>query len=288
MNKIRRIADWWSLLLIPGTIVFHVEIPGAQWYINSSAYNEFPFMNAEHLEFKVKWGFIRLGTISFRQEQADKSNAFHISSEARSAAGLPFVDVDLKNWAVLLADAPHNLEFRFLDNSKSKSQAFYSYDSVSHTLTLKGIENARDTVTKEIRNTEACYDALGFLMLLRTLSGSGYNIIVPVIMGYDLKPTEIVFHRDVEEIKIGLWDVPVLAHRFELKGNWSDPHSGGTKGEMTGWVSADSSAVPLLIRVKITVGSIDVELESCTRTGWTPPLVFGQTAVRTVNEEGEK
>lgn len=252
------------------TIASHLAV--AQSYVGALSRNEAPFADGESLKYKVSWGFLNLGTVEASQAKLrdTSDNIYCVFSRARSAPWLPFVNVNVVDSALLRTDPPSNVWFRFVD-STSKSWAIYSHDSNSAVLSMKGVDKGKDTVTRTVEWKTPCYNALGFLMLIRTLSGSGLDVRVPVIVDYDLKPTEIIFHRKIEAIKVAACKEPVPAYRFETKGNWSDRYSDGTNANMTGWVSADSAAVPLLFKMKILVGNIDVELESYVRPGWIPP-----------------
>ncbi|HEY9166440.1 MAG TPA: DUF3108 domain-containing protein [Candidatus Kryptonia bacterium] len=271
-------------------LVVLLQVSQAQWYVNNSNYNEAPFKVGEQLQFKVKWGFVRLGSVFMYQERVSQQDPqlYRLVARARSAAGLPFVNVDLINRATLSSHNPRNCDFRFIDNSSARSGADFSYDSCTSIETMTGIDDGKDTTTTKIYCEEQCFDALGFMMFVRALSGSGYRLTVPLIMQNCLKKTQIIFHKEIEKITIGLSDEPVLAHRFETTGDWSDSHSAGMNGKMTGWTSADSAAVPLLVEMKIAVGSVRVELESFTREGWVPPVASRSTDTIAIVRRGEK
>ncbi len=276
-------------LILFGMMITGLQPVKAQSYVRTLSHNGSSFINSEHLKYKVAWNFISLGVVETSQvKRGDSSNVeYYITSRARSTTWLPFVHVNVIDSAILRPALPSNVWFHFVD-SKSKSWAIYSHDSGSTVLFMKGVENGKDTVTSSLKGDAPCYDALGYLMLIRTLSGSGRDLTVPVIVDYKLKPTEIIFHRQVEAVKVPAFKEPILAHRFETKGDWSDPYSGGTGANMTGWISADSAAVPLLIKMKILVGSINVELESCARPGWIPPTTSHPTEFESAENRQSK
>ncbi len=256
------------------------EPVSAQTYEAISPVDVKPFMNGEKLKYKVKWGFFNLGSAEVSQGllQDTGDDMFCLSAQTQSAPWLPFVHVDFEDSAFLRPDHPSNLWFHFVDN-RSKSWATYSHDSGSTSLLMSGYDPEEDSVTKTLDEKSPVYDALGLFMLIRELSGSGLEVRVPVVVDYKLKSIELKFHRRTEAIRVPAFKGRILAHRFESMGNWSDKYADGAHATVTGWVSADSAAVPLFFKMKILVGSIDVKLASYVRPGWIPPTVPSSTEI---------
>lgn len=263
----------WGLLLACFAITAGPGPVFAQLQTWPSSFEGSPFDSGEKLEYNVDWTFIHLGTVEVSQTLLDSTgDVYRIVSHARSASWIPFVHVNVADWADLRSPIPSNFYFHMTDSS-SGSWVVYSSDSGSDILHMTGADAGKDTVVEKANLNAPCYDALGLMMLVRALSGSTSDTVVTVVVDYKLEPTEIIFSRKVEAIRVGAFSQPILAREFETKGKWSDPHSDGTSANMTGWVSADSAAVPLLIKMKLLVGSVNVELESCDRPGWIPPTI---------------
>ncbi len=235
------------------------------------SYVTFPFDSGEELEYKVGYSFFYLGSVDLKQEGMDSTgDLYRLVSHSKSAPWLPFVHENVTNWAELRSSLPTNISFHFAD-SASSSWTTYSSDSSLKILDMAGVDNGIDSVNRVVKLARPCYDALGLMMLIRSLSGSAKDTSVSLVVNYKLEPVEIIFGHKLKAIKVDAFKQPVLARRFETRGNWSDTHSGGTDANISGWISADSAAIPLLIKMRILIGSVKVELASYHRPGWIPP-----------------
>lgn len=234
------------------------------------AYSAKPFQAGEILRYKVKWIFIRLGTIVLTQQLVDStdSSKFLVTMHAESAWGLPFVDVFFEDRSILFSHSVANVHFTHESGRDEKSQLIYRYNSKTrHTITeqWKGGELLTyDSTAQE----GSYYDAVGLFMLTRCLSGSGLAITAPTIMESELKDTKIQFTDEVEEIRVDALDHPVRARRIEGRAEWVNKSAAGMKGPFSGWISDDDAGIPLKADLKIFLGSITLELESYSRPGW--------------------
>ncbi len=236
--------------------------------LDRSQVNIAPFKAGETLRYKVKWGFIRLGTIEIHQEvNSQDQTKFIVSMIIRSASGIPLVNINKNSQSILQANAPRNIYFK---TTSANDAVVYQFDFASSKIRMEGKEEGTQPVNKEMPYVDEYYDALGFLMLARCVSHSVQSMIVPMIMDYQIKTTRLQFEHSLEEIEVDAIDDEILARKFQSIGSWENKASGGMNGNFSCWVSADAAAVPLKAEMKIAVGSIKVELESYTRSGWIP------------------
>jgi hypothetical protein len=229
-----------------------------------------PFESGEVLRYKVKWHFIRLGTLLLTQQLVDSlgSSNFLVSLHGESAKGLPLIDVLFHVQSVLLPDDVASRHFTRDTGEKEKSLLIYHYDAESKYIVKKEWENGRLIEFDSTAYDGLYYDAVGVFMIIRCLAGSGRTVALPTIMHGKVERTRLEFREDVEEIEVEAVDHPLRARRVDGKAEWVNESAAGMKGSFRGWISDDEAAIPLRAELEISLGSITLELESFTRAAW--------------------
>jgi hypothetical protein len=94
---------------------------------------------------------------------------------------------------------------------------------------------------------------------------------IPTLLGGRFYPTIIDYCGPAEFIDVDAYDKPISSFRYEGSAEWDGKATAGLSGSYTGWLSNDISKVVLRAKMKIFLGSINVELEKCFKPGWIPP-----------------
>ncbi len=226
----------------------------------------------ETLRYKVRWSFIRLGTVEIRQNAADPltPNTREFILLVKSASGLPFIDLDITH---SMSASLGPLEFQTLvvqNGNGEKEKTTYNLDYGNQTMivvdSVAGAEVLRDT----LRIAERCYEALSLLFLARSHASEKGTMVAPTVVSKSLGETILHFTGESEEIDVPAFDDPVQAYHFTGDARWVGDGFAGMSGEFEGWVSRDEAAVPLRAKVGIFLGSIVLELESYERPSWRP------------------
>lgn len=232
-----------------------------------------PFFDGETLQYRVKWGFVRLGTVVTIQQKLDsaRSGQYMITMHVRSAKGLPFLSLHFVNMSLKSPDALQVSLETIMTGEDSCEQTIYRHDVSSaqlhRTILRKGSSDAKhDSLTMN----QVCYDALGLFAMARQYSGSVQSAMVATLNDFSVKETEIHFTNDTENIEVSALEEPVRVHRLEGVARWVGNSFAGMKGPFTGWISDDDAAVPVKAELKIVLGSIVLELEHFSRPGWRP------------------
>jgi hypothetical protein len=237
------------------------------WYEARKYYNPAPYASKEHLRFKVKYGFIRLGTIEIRQKLLD-STRYEVSIRSKSAAGLPLIDFDSFNKAVVHS-ASSRCQYYTIDvKGSNREKVCYRHDAASGRVIMDCVSEKDGETHRSAVRTEPFYDAPGFIMLARCLSAGVSSVTVASVSDGDFRDTRLRFGREREEIDVDAFDDPIRARKIESIASWNMSVAAGLSGNFTLWVSDDDAAVPLRAEVAIALGSITIELESYTREGW--------------------
>jgi len=266
---------WTSFCLtLPWAVSLHII---AQKAAPPARDTDSPFASAEVLRYSVRWSFVRLGSIELRQKPASNAaGAFAlVTLSARSASGLPFIDVHVRDRSVLDASDPRCRDFTVRKEHEPASVKKYTYDRNSRTLAMEITEAGQPSVRRQRVEQRDFYDALGVIMLLRGLAGSGERITIPMLMDFEIVHSKACCPREIEDISVSAFDDDVPAHRITLRSSWEDESVGGLGGDIDLWCSADAAAIPLRAEMELTLGSIVIELESCTRSGWSRRSIAG-------------
>jgi hypothetical protein len=226
------------------------------WYQPSA------FCDGEWLKFKVRWGFIRLGTIEIFQEKIvdDHALIFKVKMHAESV-NLPFIDVFFINEGTLNLSQPTLQHFTLTTGKEAENVTTYDYNSQSKTVVMKTVERGQIVRYDSLIYTETLYDALGIFMSMRCLSASGFNVTLNNIVDFKISQTHLNFSGEIERIKVSAFREKQDALKFFGKADWVGKAWAGVSGPFHGWISNDSCAIPLKVQVKIFLGSITLELE---------------------------
>ncbi len=267
-----RILILWTLVMILRYGVFCLLLfAGAQNCLSQeNLVNRSAFKAGEVLRYKVKWSFIRLGSLEVRQELCDSADraCYRIILTAESAQGLPFIDIYFVNQGKVSTETLESLEFTSDIGREKRNRSVHQTDTAAKLLALTEFVDNNLIRSDTLHLNQLVYDDPSLFMLFRCLAGSGETREVSSVMESRIETTTFRFPVDREEIEVAALDKPVSAFRFEGKANWTRNDYAGLKGEFCGWVSADSAAVPLRIEARIFLGSIVLELESYERPGW--------------------
>ena len=225
---------------------------------NTLLYKNTPFKDGEVLRYKVKWGFIRLGTIEISQQIINSpfSSRYLVQLQAKST-----------NFSVVLnADSPTHLDFVLKQNKDKETKTVYRYDLQNRLIHMESWEEGNLVKSSSLFYEDAYYDPLGLIMMMRCLSAPGLSVTLPTIVDFGIKETDLNFTGVVKNIKVSAFHRRVKARQVKGTAKWKA--WAGINGPFKGWFSDDEAAIPLKIYLKIFLGSIVLELEKLHRPDW--------------------
>jgi hypothetical protein len=206
----------------------------------------------EKLTFEVKYGFISAGTASMevtRLVEYENRPCYQIITRARSNSFFSsFYKVEDRVESIV--DATGIFSWRFEKNLREgsyRSDRQYSFDQVNHSVVYKG-----DTIEVE----PFVQDALSTLYYVRTqpLEVGKSVFFNNFIDGrkYDLEAK--VLKRETVTIDAGTFDCLVVEPITQSVGLFKH------EGRLRVWLTDDRLRMPVLMKSKVVVGSIAVEL----------------------------
>jgi hypothetical protein len=262
-------GDWWRILLIwivtmllrYGLVCAMLLIVPVQTFAQTGMVSRRPFIAGEFMRYKVKWSFVRLGTVTIRQVPAD-SGKFLVQMSVQSAPALPFIDVRFNNQTYVTEQSQSLDEETIVSGKDLNEKTVYWFDRKTGYIvmedSLKGERIKRDSLKWE----KECFDALGLLMYSRRFAGSGTTVSLPTLNDYKVDPTEVSYANAAEEIEVDAFDTPRRCYLVSGIARWVGKSFAGMKGPFRGWITDDEAAIPIKAKVEISLGSIVLELES--------------------------
>ena len=230
-----------------------VPSPAFAWRKETN--NAFP--SNEKLSFEVAWGFLVVGYASMDVagiENVSGRSAYHIVTQARSA---PFFDVFYKvrntNESWIDTESLCSLKYSAVsdekDNMKTETELF---DQANHTFLILGKDKSGTTPAW-------VQDVLSSLYYIRTKDLSeGQEFVLDTQSGDTAWPLKVkVVKKEKISVPAGSFECFVVEPSIrEGAGIFQ------AKGKLWVWLTADSRKLPVQMRSKIAVGSIEARLKS--------------------------
>lgn len=265
-------ATWILTILIQFVAGQNVESP-----------NEI-FAEEEWLRYKVKWGFIRLGSVEVAQQRIGSPGSGKSVVQIKlESASLPFINLYCVNRSILNNANPINEYFKLFLGKDLQNITVYSFDRKNHKIYMSA-DNGDFIRSDTLNDIYVAYDAGGIFTMMRMLSAYDTTVCLPTLSEFQLKNTDLIFTDQVKKLKVDAIDSSLSARYFEGTAHWIGTSWAGVKGPFSGWISTDKAAVPLKMKMKISLGSVTLELEEFDRQDW-PNAKDSVLANRTGNKE---
>ena len=239
--------------------------------------NPVVFASGERLQYKVKWLFFRLGTIVVTAEQVPNTiGKYRTSIILDSNPDLFFISIHNRYDAVVNVDPIRCDALRATEISGSDT-VVTMYDfvpSLGRINMEKRVYPADTLVRHEVKDSiDRFFDGASLFFFARAMLHNDTTLTVPTLVDFDMFQTHITFSTVPVPLEVSALDDPVETLELFGQAEFEGSTFGGFSGDFKGWFSNDHAAVPLRAELSITLGSVDVELEQWSRTGWTPPLI---------------
>jgi hypothetical protein len=228
----------------------------------------------EVLQYRVKWNFFRLGTITIRtlrDTSSSDSSLFRLQMVVESNPDLAFVSIREFNESLVQSTALRSIRFRAEHrNGDDVREIVYAYDSAAHTMRYVETDGAsgRVAAAETLRNVPPYVEGASLFFFARSIAGCGCVKEVPTMVGGKLAPTRLDFSGPAEDVDVDGLDHPVRARKFSGRAEWTGGTSAGLSGSFEGWMSDDDAAIPVKAELEVLLGSVTLELERWHHPGW--------------------
>ncbi len=254
---------WLKIILIIGTIITNTALYGAdafQWQIG------------EKLVYRVRWSFIRLGTLEM-----------HLTDTVRIAGQLLYkIDLKMDSNPVLIFVNLHNRYRCLVDslyrpveyvvkekNGKQINRMIYRFNYDSNTVTWQiydPLDSTKVIKQKKMELKHYMYDGISLTYFARAHARENVSFRVYSFIYDRVGPVDIYFRQEPESIYFKplkrYFQTYVVQGMFHLKG------IAGVTGNYKGWFTHDARRIPLGAEMKVFVGNVKVELERWEK--WNP------------------
>jgi hypothetical protein len=214
------------------------------------------FTVGEKLSFVVQYGGVTAGYASLEIPQVEEREGrpcFRIEAHART---IPLFEAifTVEDWVVSSIDVDHAFSWHYekhIHEGGFRADASYVYDQRAHRL----LEPAKGKAMDAPALTQ---DVLSCFYYFRTLAlKPGDRVLIPVTAD-DWKSYQLsvdVLRRERVSTLAGTFDCLVVVPHMAFKGVFQQT------GEVTLWVTDDARHIPVLIKSKIFIGSININLK---------------------------
>ena len=233
--------------------------------------NQFSWEVGEELTYKVKWSFIRLGTIKVQVNDTltiDDTFVYHIKLFVDSNPLLFFVNMH----SVYESYITKNFQlYRFVSEEKIDGVTYlaeyrFNYaDSLIHTI-MTDMENPEITIKRDDPLNETLLDGTSMIFYTRAhLMPVRTDTLISFFASKRGK-VAINFKGRYDKIKIDAFKIPLDSYYVDgivrMKG------IAGLTGPYKGWFATGNQSPPLKAEMKVFIGSVKIQLEKW--IGWDP------------------
>jgi len=243
----------------------------------------------EDLTYVVKYGFIKLGEVSFHLTDTfteDSNKIFTAKADMKSYEGIPFLGIhyvfetmmrQLKGQVISIEF--HSTDFKDEKGEKYKvnSDYYFLYDS-NFIKINKFRTNSSGLYQSEISDMRIPFDkgktyqdglSMFYTARINSLQKSERRRNENVFVNEKESSLKYSFNFTRDAVSGDLVDYDIAS--IKIAGVADFVGVLGLTGEFEGWLSDDEARVPLKAKFNIMIGSVTLELKSYNRAGWTPP-----------------
>jgi hypothetical protein len=226
----------------------------------------------EDLTYVVKYAFFNLGEVRIKVLEKTKINnttVYKTIAHIDSYPDLPIVSMHqiyesyidsslfpLIFFAEIFGDDTIFVEYNFREHSRIDMKKG-KYNSSRLWLDSTTYINNR------------MQDGLSILFYARMNFGEQRTITVPCFVNEKEEKTVINFFDESEPVSIDAVDYEIDCRRLDGRTDFVSIY--GLTGEFEGWFSNDSFSVPILAKMNVIIGSINLELIKWNDKLWNPP-----------------
>ncbi|MBS4033698.1 MAG: DUF3108 domain-containing protein [Ignavibacterium sp.] len=251
-------------------IIFTILIQSC--FSQSYVMNQNVFSDGETLIYKVKWTFIRLGTITIKTISVpDDLDFVRISMQVQSNPTLFFISTNEYNETLVdIRNCMSKSYFGDHRNGGDRLLLHSSFDEASGSCVFREFDDVikKNTKVDTIYNSPRYVDGPSLFFFTRAFSKSKIIHKVPTLINGEIKNTKLIFTDEKKEFEIDAFQFPVIAKKYYGIADWEGGTSQGLSGEFLGFITDDEAAIPVYAEVKVLLGKLKIELESYTRNNY--------------------
>ena len=227
----------------------------------------------EDITYVVKYLAFEIGEIRLKvlkEIVEDKDTLYSAIAYINSYDGIPFVNLhqiyETKFDQKLIS---HYFKGTILGEDTTYTK--YDFNRSKKNIHIrKGRERTNEVWTDSTSKYDRDYqDGLSLFYFARMNTGQQKKVNVPVFINEKHEKTYINFYKEVEDMDIDAVDYDIACVRLDGETEFRGVF--GLTGYFEGWFSNDETAVPIVAKMQVIIGSITLELKQWKKKGWIPP-----------------
>ncbi len=224
----------------------------------------FEWRIGEELVYKVKWSFLRLGTLRLHVKdtiQYNGLNVYHVILKIDSNPMLFFVDMHNRYESYI--DREFYI-YRHRSNERVDGKPFrtdhqFNYADSTVTLTMSAPTDSTERIVKKLPLKRRLFDGITMTFYARANAHRTTQDTLNTFILEERGKVAVHFHGRKEEIEIDAHEEPLKA--YYLDGHIDVEGIAGVTGPFKGWFADDWQRPPLKAELKVFIGHVSVELE---------------------------
>ena len=235
------------------------------------------FHAGERLQYRVRWLFFRLGTITVTTDTIrGDPGKFKVLLKLDSNPDIFFISIHSIYEGIV---GLHPLRcVSFLGKEKDGDDTLvttYTYFDSLRRVVMEQRRMPVDTLVKSLvgDSIDRFFDGASLFFYARTMAHTNVRYSAPTLVEMEMFSTDISFTGKSTGVEIGAVDEEIDTRELFGKANFEGKTFGGFSGDFRGWFSNDYASIPIKAEMSISLGTVTVELEEWSRPYWIPPRV---------------
>lgn len=249
-------------------IIIFISIPFILLCFRSPLFSDdkeaFNWQEGEELTYKVKWSFIRLGTLKVQVMDTSRINGELVHDVRFFIDSNPMIFfVNMHNEYRSFIDEKFRLHLfhavERIDGTFYRTTYRYDYTDSLIYVTMTDVDDTLKTIYKEVPFENRILDGTSMIFYARAHTHKAHADTLYSIFESEIGKVAIRFTDKNDDVSL-INDETVPSHY--LDGTILLTGIAGVTGPFKGWFSRDPQRVPLKAELKVFIGSVKVELES--------------------------
>lgn len=239
-----------------------------------SIVSEKELLVGEDINYVVSYSFLKLGEVRLRiinKKKYQGKTVYNTVAYIDSYSGIPFVDLHQIYESKVNTDYYSEYFKGLVKKKEYTTYTEYYFNYQNKTIHVKkGSVLPSELWTDSTTTADKMFhDGLSIFYYARMNNGINKSVKVPCFVTEEKVFTKINFHDRVDKISIDAVDHDIACTYLDGETDFISVF--GLTGHFEGWFSNDKAAVPILAKMKVIIGNVNLELKSWKRPGWTPP-----------------
>jgi len=236
--------------------------------------NTFQWQIGEELIYKVKWSFIRLGTLKLQVVDTltiDNTRVYHTKMFIDSNPLIFFVNMHSVFDSYIDEDFyPHLfVADEKIDGITYKTHYRFNYSDSLIDVKMTDVKDTTHIIEKKIPLDEKVQDGMSMVFYAR--GNVHLKKTEKLTAFFEARKGKLDIHFSGKDKKIKINSIDSQMETYGVHGEAHFKAIAGFSGKYRGWFAVDKQRPPLKAEMKVFIGKVKIELEDWKK--WNPPII---------------